>query len=72
MAEGHPTPAVSAMLQQAASKRLQGVRTVLVTPRSARFGPGGRDASVGGQRDGRQCLGPLEIVEADYDRLAGL
>jgi uncharacterized protein (DUF58 family) len=71
-AEGTPQPAVAAMLQQAASKRLRGARIVLVTPR-ALSSAGRQDLErIVSQETVHDAAGPLEIVEADYDRLASI
>jgi uncharacterized protein (DUF58 family) len=71
-AEGAPQPAVAAMLQQAASKRLRGARIVLVTPR-ALSSAGRQDLErIVSQETVHDAAGPLEIVEADYDRLASI
>ena len=71
-AEGTPQPAVAAMLQQAASKRLRGARIVLVTPR-ALSSAGRQDLErIVSQQTVHDAAGPLEIVEADYDRLASI
>jgi hypothetical protein len=70
VAEGIEHPEVAALLQQSASKRLRGTRIVMITTRA----PGSaerRDLDrVVSQQAAHEATGPLEIVEADYDRLA--
>jgi uncharacterized protein (DUF58 family) len=65
-AEGSPSPQVTAMLQHAASKRLHGVRTLLITTRAD--GSAGRQelAQFVAQAAAADMLGNVEIVEADY------
>jgi uncharacterized protein (DUF58 family) len=72
IAEGTQNPEVAAMLQQSSSKRLRGTRTLLITTRA----PGSasrRDLDrVVSREAAHEATGPLEIVEADYDRLASI
>jgi hypothetical protein len=69
LAEGHPTPDVSAMLEQASAKRLQGVRTVLVTTRTHGSAPGAELRRLVASATAANALGSLEMVEADFVRL---
>jgi uncharacterized protein (DUF58 family) len=72
MAEGTPHPEVAALLQQSASKRLRGTRVVLVTSRAA-GSQARRDLErIIAEQAVHEATGPLEIVEADYDRLASI
>jgi uncharacterized protein (DUF58 family) len=72
MAEGSPSPQVTAMLEQAASKRLHGVRTLLITTRAD--GSAGRRelAQSVAQAAAADMLGNVEIVAADYAGLSSI
>ena len=72
IAEGATHPDVASLLQQSAGKRLRGTRVVMVStraPGSARRGDLERVISEQAVHDG---TGPLEILEADYDRLGSI
>jgi hypothetical protein len=69
MAEGTQHPEVAALLQQSAAKRQHGTRVVLVTTRAPNS-PQRRDLDrIAAEHAVHDATGPLEIVEADYDRL---
>jgi uncharacterized protein (DUF58 family) len=72
LAEGSPIPNLKTMLEQAAAKRLHGIRTVLITTRTD---------SSGGQQDLRKAIeeaaaadafSGVEVVEADFSRLRSI
>jgi uncharacterized protein (DUF58 family) len=72
VAEGAHRPDVSALLQQVASKRLRGTRIVMVTTR-ATGSPERRELEqIVSQQASHESAGPLEIFEADYDRLSSI
>lgn len=72
LAEGSPNPDVKAMLEQAAAKRLHGIRTVLITTRT--------DASSGRQElrkaveeaAAADALSSVEVLEADFSQLRSI
>ncbi|HEV8002129.1 MAG TPA: DUF58 domain-containing protein [Planctomycetaceae bacterium] len=69
MTEGTQHPEVAALLQQSAAKRQHGTRVVLVTTRAPNS-PQRRDLDrIAAEHAVHDATGPLEIVEADYDRL---
>lgn len=72
LAEGTPLPEIPALLQQAASKRMRGTRIVLVTPRALGSAARLDLERIIKQESVHDAAGPLEIVEADYDRLASI
>jgi uncharacterized protein (DUF58 family) len=72
LAEGSPNPSLKTMLEQAAAKRIHGIRTVLITTRT--------DASSG-QQELRKAVeeaaavdafSGVEVVEADFSRLRSI
>jgi hypothetical protein len=71
LAEGSPNPNVKTMLEQAAAKRIHGIRTVLITTRTE---------SSSGQQELRKTveqvtadmLSGVEVVEADFSRLRSI
>jgi uncharacterized protein (DUF58 family) len=69
LAEGSPTPDVLAMLEQAATRRLQGVRTLLVTTRAHDSAAGAELRRLVAKATAANALGTLEMVEADFGRL---
>jgi uncharacterized protein (DUF58 family) len=72
MAEGTDRPEVAALLQQSAAKRLRGTRVVMLTTR-ALGSPQRRDLErIVSEQATHEATGPLDIVEADYDRLASI
>jgi uncharacterized protein (DUF58 family) len=66
MAEGAPRPQVATMLEHAASKRLHGVRTLLITTRAEGSAERNELAQTVTQIAAAGMLGNVEIVEADY------
>lgn len=72
MAEGAQQPDVGAMLQHSASKRLRGTRVVLITSRASGSAPRRDLDRIISEQAMHDAAGPLEIVEADYDRLASI
>jgi uncharacterized protein (DUF58 family) len=69
LAEGSPTPDVLAMLGQAATRRMQGVRTLLVTTRTHDSAAGAELRRLVASATASNALGGLEMVEADFGRL---
>jgi hypothetical protein len=72
MAEGVQRPDVASLLQQSASKRLRGTRVVMVTARASGSAPRRELDRVISEQAVHDATGPLEIVEADYDRLSSI
>jgi uncharacterized protein (DUF58 family) len=70
--EGAPYPDVAALLQQSASKRLRGTRVVMVTTRAPGSSSRRELDRIVSEQAVHEATGPLEIVEADYDRLASI
>jgi uncharacterized protein (DUF58 family) len=72
IAEGSPSPEVGTMLQQAAAKRLHGIRTVLITTRTEVSAEGAELRQAVAQIAAADMLGNVEIVDADYSRLSSV
>jgi uncharacterized protein (DUF58 family) len=72
VAEGSQSPDLATLFQQSVSKRLRGTRIVMLTTRAA-GSPERRDLErVISQGSVHESAGPVEMVEADYDRLASI
>jgi hypothetical protein len=72
MAEGTDRPEVAALLQQSASKRLRGTRVVMITTRALGSQPRRDLERIVTEQSPHEVAGPLDLVEADYDRLASI
>jgi hypothetical protein len=72
LAEGSPSPDVKTMLQQAASKRLHGVRTVLITTRTEESAGGPDLRKAVAEAAAADMTGRMEVIEADYVRLSSI
>jgi hypothetical protein len=72
MAEGTQHPEVAALLQQSATKRLRGTRVVMLTTRASGSAQRRDLDRIVSQQAPHESTGPLEILEADYDRLASI
>jgi uncharacterized protein (DUF58 family) len=72
MAAGTQHPEVAALLQQSAAKRQHGTRVVLVTTRAPNSAQRRDLDRIASEHAAHEATGPLEIVEADYDRLASI
>jgi hypothetical protein len=72
VAEGAYPPDVRALLKQVASKRLRGTRIVMVTTRAVGSPQRLELEQIVSQQAAHESAGPLEIFEADYDRLASI
>jgi uncharacterized protein (DUF58 family) len=69
LAEGSPMPALTTMLEQAAQKRLQGVRTILVTSRTHDSAAGAELRGAVASGAAGNALSTVEVVEADYAKV---
>jgi predicted TIM-barrel fold metal-dependent hydrolase len=72
LAEGCPRPNVTTMLQQAAAKRLRGVRTVLITTRTEQSGTGPELRQAMAEAAAADITGDVTVIEADYVRLSSI
>jgi uncharacterized protein (DUF58 family) len=72
VAEGSQQPDVASLLQHSASKRLRGTRVVMVTSRAPGSTPRRDLDRIISEQAVHDATGPLEIVEADYDRLGAI
>jgi uncharacterized protein (DUF58 family) len=72
MAEGTQHPEVAALLQQSAAKRQHGTRVVLLTTRAPNSAQRRDLDRITSEHATHDATGPLEIVEADYDRLGSI
>jgi len=72
LAEGSPSSDVGKMLEQAAAKRLHGIRTVLVTTRMESSNGQSELQNAVAQAATADSFRNVEVIEADYDRLRSI